>query len=817
MRIFISHSSKDKERYCNSVVQFLIEQLGESSIIYDALTFEAGEKSIDEINRNLKITDLFVILLSPSAVESGWVKHELKEAHNKLSDRSLNRIYPLIIDPELKYSDSRIPEWLKEYNLKYIARPRKAAKLIIERAKDVNWSRHPDFQNRKTIFVGRNELINEFETRIDNFEEPPLNSFIVSGLPNIGRKSLARQCFIKGTIIPQYYEFPTISLSYQESIEDFIIKLNDLGFTEDKPKLMLASKSMDDKIEYAASLSKEISKISEIVLIKDDGCIVDYRGNISEWFKQIISSEALIGKMIFLIITRYKTNFESIRFVPSAAYINVPELSRQERNGLLKRLAASTGLSLGRTELETISKHLTGYPAQVHYAIEIIKNHGYPYLSRNLKLLSDYNEQEVSSLLETHKDDDKVLRLLALVAKYDAISVSMLYEILSTTEGYIDCYESLYQQSLFELEGVNKEYVRLSEVVRNYIARSGIKVLPEHQKNAQKIFEEMFSDENSTWYNSNDFLLAIRESITTGKKVESQYVIPSVYLKSMSDLYSDMQYDNVVKLAKLALENSENTDKNILYEIRYQLCSALAKLRSSDFLSEVQKLEDDDKTFLTAFYYRQIGKNNQALSRLNQLLSRRPEMSKAKREKVLVLKNLQEFEEAMGLAKENYYLYSDNPYHIQAYFECLINTYYDKPEDELLYDLLKKISRIRSEKAQSMYGRCNALYIAYVENNYEAAIKEIERVQEEFPRDQKYAFSVRFDIARRFHKTEEMERVIKLLEADGTSSNTIVICRSRLLAVQGDIDKAIEYFLKNISFFTDDSKQTFCEKLKSHN
>ena len=816
MQIFISHSSQDKERYCDHVVKFLVEQLGEASVIYDSLTFEVGEKSIDEINRTLEKTDLFVILLSESAVESSWVKHELKQAHKKLSDNSLNRVYPVIIDPNLKFTDSRIPEWLKEYNLKYIARPRKTAKLIIERAKDVNWSIHPGFRDKRSIFVGRNELINSFETRIDNFEEPPLNTFIVSGLPNIGRKCFARQCFIKGTIIPQYYEFPTISLSYQESIEDFIVKLNDLGFTDDSLIYGLSSKKMHEKIECATTLSKEISKLSEIVLIKDDGCIVDYRGNLAEWFKEIISSQSLIGKMIYLIVTRYKTNYESIRFAPSASYINVPELNRQERTGLLKRLATSEGLSLGRIEFENIIGHLTGYPAQVHYAVEIIKNQGYPYLSRNFKLLSDYNEQEVSSLLEKHKDDDKVLHLLALVAKYDAISVTMLYDILSVTEGYVECYENLYRYSLFELEGVNKEYIRLNEVVRNYIERSAIKILPEHQKRAQELFEEMFNDDSSAWYNSNDFLLAIRETIIQGKRVETEHIIPSVYLKSMSDLYSDMKYDNVVNLAKLALENSENTDEKILREIRYQLCSALAKLRSPHFLSEVQKLEEDDKKFLTAFYYRQIGKNNEALLRLNELLVKRPEMSKAKREKVLVLKNLQEYEEAMGLAKENFYLYSDNPYHIQAYFECLINTYHEKKENELLSDLLEKLKRIKSEKAQSMYSRCNALYLAFVESNYAAAIDEINRAQEEFPKDKKYALSIKFDIARQFGKTKEMEKVIQALEADGSSSNTIVICKSKLLAATGEIEAAINYFLKNITYFTEESKIAFCEKLKTH-
>ena len=53
MRVFISHSSKDKDPYCNSVARILREKLGKDSIVYDAVTFEAGEKSVDEINRTL--------------------------------------------------------------------------------------------------------------------------------------------------------------------------------------------------------------------------------------------------------------------------------------------------------------------------------------------------------------------------------------------------------------------------------------------------------------------------------------------------------------------------------------------------------------------------------------------------------------------------------------------------------------------------------------------------------------------------------------------------------------------------------------------
>lgn len=36
MRIFLSHSSKDKEHYCDKVANALIKQLGKDSIVYDA-------------------------------------------------------------------------------------------------------------------------------------------------------------------------------------------------------------------------------------------------------------------------------------------------------------------------------------------------------------------------------------------------------------------------------------------------------------------------------------------------------------------------------------------------------------------------------------------------------------------------------------------------------------------------------------------------------------------------------------------------------------------------------------------------------------
>ena len=59
-----------------------------------------------------------------------------------------------------------------------------------------------------------------------------------------------------------------------------------------------------------------------------------------------------------------------------------------------------------------------------------------------------------------------------------------------------------------------------------------------------------------------------------------------------------------------------------------------------------------------------------------------------------------------------------------------------------------------------------------------------------------------------------MENVISELERDKTNNNTIIVCKSRLLAAQGQIAEAADFFVKNIQYFTDESKVAFCEKLK---
>lgn len=123
-RAFLSHSSKDK-----ILVEAVAKKLGNKYCIYDTFSFEEGQKNLDEIKKGLEDIDLFVIFLSNNSLESEWVKKELEIAYDKLLKKEIGKIYPIIIDTEISYEDSRIPEYLKEYNLQKITKSNRIKKI----------------------------------------------------------------------------------------------------------------------------------------------------------------------------------------------------------------------------------------------------------------------------------------------------------------------------------------------------------------------------------------------------------------------------------------------------------------------------------------------------------------------------------------------------------------------------------------------------------------------------------------------------------------------------------------------------------------
>ncbi|MEN4773535.1 toll/interleukin-1 receptor domain-containing protein [Pantoea agglomerans] len=149
IKCFLSHSSKDKV-YVRSVVEGLRKEI----LIYDELTFEKGMSPAEEIIKGLDEASLFVVFLSENALESDWVKSEISLAKEKIDSGLMQRIYPIIIDDKINYTDTRIPEWMKNgFNIQPIRKPNVAIRKINTRLREIAFKTHPTLDKRKKYLL----------------------------------------------------------------------------------------------------------------------------------------------------------------------------------------------------------------------------------------------------------------------------------------------------------------------------------------------------------------------------------------------------------------------------------------------------------------------------------------------------------------------------------------------------------------------------------------------------------------------------------------------------------------------------------------
>mgnify|MGYP000271156595 CR=1 FL=1 len=104
MKVFISHSSKDKP-FVRKLKKDLELNYIDSWLDEDELL--PGDSLMNKLSTALKDSTHFMIVLSPNSVESDWVNYELDNALKYVEEETLSKIIPV------HYRECNIPETLK--------------------------------------------------------------------------------------------------------------------------------------------------------------------------------------------------------------------------------------------------------------------------------------------------------------------------------------------------------------------------------------------------------------------------------------------------------------------------------------------------------------------------------------------------------------------------------------------------------------------------------------------------------------------------------------------------------------------------------
>lgn len=814
IKCFLSHSSSDK-----NYVREVYNKLRKENVVFDEVTFEDGMSPSEEIIKGLDASSLFVIFLSDKALESQWVKMELKLAREAVATGLLERIYPIIVDEKINYADPRIPTWMKQgFNIQHIRQAKVSARKINSRMREISWKTHPTLKEREEIFVGRNDEIKRLEERMNEIDKCAPKVIIASGLSSIGRKAFLKNALKKANVIRESYEFPMISLEPTDSIEDFILKLDDLGLAQSRTLEHALSTPIEEKISLASLIVKEFIGEKERVLIEDRGAIVLYNGEIVDWFADILKSLTDCDNVAFCIASKFRANRRLSHSTDNYFMEELPELDRSERNGLLKRYSKFKKLELEPKDLSFFAELLTGYPDQVIFTVDTIADTSIYEARRQSHIIQEYASDKARVIVENYHDNQKALDFLYLLSKFEFVSFDFIFGLVGE-EDYYEILNSFLIGSVCERLGANGDYIRVNEVVRDYISRNRFGVTTELSTKLRNYVKHFLATYNEEETDVSQVIFSMQEALISGMDVDEKLLIPSYFLKTIRHLYDVARnYKEVIRLSDRVLLNEAYLHRDIVQHIRFVKCQALARLRENEFFSEVRNIPEPDSSFLHGFFYRISGQQEKALTSYNKVLARKPNDHRTKSEIVLVYMQSDEHALAYDLAKEVYERSPNNPLNANNYLSCLFYKDRSEVDRDLLEELAGRLQLNPSDRSQEMYYSARAKILANFDNDISAAFDVIEDTIRRYP-DVGYPVLTLADLAIQHKNFEKLESAIRIL--DGTevrtkqTYRTYVRYKAIYLAMKGKKPDAIALVKKELAGIRAESLAKFCERLSS--
>jgi len=828
-RIFLSHSSDDKD-----FVRPIFEYFGADRCVYDEATFEAGMPTLKEIFHGLEKSDLFVFFISNASLNSKWVQKELANAEEMLHERSLMQIFPIIIDDNVKYNDSRIPKFLNkgfgQYNLRHIITPSLARQKIDAQVLKLQMIKDPNYLQKNDFFYGRDTEILNFKEKHDkrdsNGRLNNLKCMVISGIDNIGRSSYARHALISAEIIESYYYPIIVSLNKTDTIETFIIQLCEAGLGCYTVNDISTFGNMENKIEILSCLLKRAQEYQEIVLVKDMHCLVTHNGLVS-WFEDSLNR---IGNKITLIIT---TNIVLDNIFDSNCVfkINIEEMNKIETAGFLRGYSKVLNIPFSDEDIDFFYNMMTGYPPQIKFCVEYVKENSIGFVRKKNKAIKPIIEYPYAT---SRKMIDLVIEkgkevyykdLLDILARLDITPLRFIEEINKLDNSYTDALDKLLKYSICTYIGASGEFIKINASIGDYIQRNHFEIsdsVKEVLNNKIKNFtDNMFNDDYTGSIPFSEFNFLLKEELKKANQIPEQFLYPSVFMQSIIELYNRQNYDTVIEVVRQVKQRGvfDRSEERVKAYIQYYYCMTLARKRSNDFTTELRFFSDihPDKikyNFLNGFYYRLNGKYRDAETSYKKVLEIKPLDVKTRREMVIIYGNMQDYDAAFELAKQNYSDYPDNIYHIHAYFLCLMHRmeYYElsSKEKEDINNIVEVVENMHSTDETNFYYQIMALYEAYVQNGVDEAINILNdglfKCKKSF-----YLLKTKFDVYRRSDNVDGMSDVLEKMKSEQphsiSSKFAICCCQAYVDAYSGKSIDMILLNLRKAKIFTEEAIQ----------
>ena len=737
-KIFFSYSWAQE-----NLVTEVANSLGRDFVIQDKFNFEAGNILNDEMKNKIKTADMFVLFLSKDSIKSKNVRLELDFVLRLVASKSII-FCPILIDDTLDISsDLEEYDWIKEYLLTFTTNVPRIKRAIKQKIRSL-WCKK--FGTKARFFKGRllekNEITRDYFYSVDGTRR----AVIVSGIPNIGRKSLLIDTLpIFDRSLDSYYEPISISLNDTDSIDIVIEQLGEYSSLEN----INIRLTQGDYIKLLVDILNSLQQENQKIIVDDKKCIVQSNGRLVDWFVDVIKHPDLVSYTYFFIASEISIAPDVVRNYMQIQAYRLNPLNKEDMHTIFTSYAKERKVSCTTEESKEFVEKFNGYPKLILNVVDDIAKSGPDiakrWLDNNLKLYDSTNRE----LLDTLKEDLGLYNLVLTLSRFEYLSYDVMCELLPDID-ITEKLEKLYYWSLSEHFG--GQYYRLNKSLTDYINRNQIPIDQIIEKRIVNLGEESLKNLDTNYLDLSEKLFLIKEKIRKNPgKVSLD--LPSFALKVIIELYQKKDYPNVLVLALRLLNDPNNAVyDSVKRSVHYWLCLAAARnaKSSSDsidkfntYVEYFHNTNGNNATFffLKGFFERCKGNFTTAKRWYEKSLACHSDrelkryQAKVHHELALVYMKLDD-PRALDFARGNFEGAKDNAYHIETYFRCLVRS--KQPDVQILNDLLHRMRSSHDVYKEVILETFEAEYDYYINNNYSKAVSTLKQTINNYPRTIQY-------------------------------------------------------------------------------
>ena len=540
IKAFISHSSKQKPFALE-----LVERLGRDYCRIDCFDLQPAYKTIDEIYRAIDTSTVFVLLISKDSLGSKWVQEEVRYAMSKLKPDEMDRFWPYLIDSSITLSDC--PEWMVKdecFNLKQFKSPYVLARDIEQKFRRIIWSNNSKVRMLETMMVGRNADIAKFEDKFQSINGMNLKALLISGRKGVGKDTFAKQCMYKVGFPPETEPY-RISTKPHENIENFIVYLNMILRRYDDADLKtILSKDPKEKSHEAVLMLNELYETRTVLFINDNLSLLLPNKDLAEWVADILDDKDLNNQLGMFIMSPKIPNAYIESRHPQVAHIQLQPLDKKDRQKLFVNCIRAYGLEgINQSDVDFFIDRLLQSPSQIIQVAEALSNNTpMPLVKRDIGSIVEQGDLSIKPILDKFNEDEQRY-LLIIMSRMDFISYELLEAIFK--ERIIETMNSIYDMMEYGITtsfGPSSQFFRLDHYVSDYIRRCHFVMPLDWESSVAEVLETRIASSVSITEDTSLYLYNIKQQLISGKGNPSDYLIPSVVVSSVMEVYNDKSY-----------------------------------------------------------------------------------------------------------------------------------------------------------------------------------------------------------------------------------------------------------------------------------